>query len=78
MPESVCVLAYWIWFDSHPPLLSHQVVSPVEDQPHPLSTQRKMSTSGKTQLSRLKEEQEGDSDASPREHLPWGTVGLPL
>ena len=40
----------------------------MDDQPHPLSSQKKKG-GGKTQLSRLREEQEGDSDGStPREH----------
>ena len=44
-----------------------QVMSPMEDQPHPLSSQRrKTAASGggvKTQLSKLKEDQDADSDS---------------
>ena len=41
----------------------------MDDQPHPLSSQKKKG-GGKTQLSRLREEQEGDSDGSvPGEHV---------
>ena len=47
-----------------------QVISPVEEQPHPLSSQKKkISVSGgggggwKTQLSRVRDEPEADSDS---------------